>query len=91
MHDSAVDIVQLNSNGKVDANGGEASQSALPFSQLYMTFEHGAHAVTRTLLLCICSCPNCWCIPQIMLSRIGSWQSAGVLRFHRECGHCAGM
>ena len=41
MHDSAVDIVQLNSNGKVDANGGEASQSALPFSQLYMTFDHG--------------------------------------------------
>ena len=28
---SAVDIVQLNSNGKVDANGGEATQSALPF------------------------------------------------------------
>lgn len=40
--DSAVDIVQLNSNGKVDANGGEATQSALPFDQLYMTFDHGA-------------------------------------------------
>ena len=51
MHDSAVDIVQLNSNGKVDANGGAANQSALPFSQLYMTFEHGALAVMRTLML----------------------------------------
>jgi hypothetical protein len=46
MHDSAVDIVQLSSNGKLDANGGEASQSALPFSQLYMTFNHGALNIT---------------------------------------------
>ena len=44
MHDSAVDIVKLNSNGKMTANDGEASQSALPFSQLYMTFDHGAVA-----------------------------------------------
>ena len=42
MHDSAVDIVHLNSNGQADADSGEASQSALPFSQLYMTFDHGA-------------------------------------------------
>jgi len=51
LHDSAVDIVQLNSNGKVDANGGEASQSALPFSQLYMTFEHGTLIVLHMLML----------------------------------------
>ena len=58
MHDSAVDIVQLNSNGKVDANGGEASQSALPFSQLYMTFNHGAlryesGVLSETLRVCL--------------------------------------
>ena len=47
LHDSAVDIVQLGSNGKVDATSGEASQSALPFSQLYMTFNHGA-CVSKT-------------------------------------------
>ncbi len=40
-----MDIVQLSSNGKLDANGGEASQSALPFDQLYMTFDHGVHSV----------------------------------------------
>ena len=45
MQDSAVDIVQLSSNSKLDANGG-ASQSALPFSQLYMTFNHGALNMT---------------------------------------------
>ena len=36
-----MDIVQLKSNGKLDANGGEATASALPFDQLYMTFDHG--------------------------------------------------
>ena len=40
-----MDIVQLSSNGKVDANGGEASQSALPFDQLYMTFDNGTARV----------------------------------------------
>ena len=38
---TAVDVVGLNSNGKLDASNGEATQSALPFDQLYMTFDHG--------------------------------------------------
>ena len=53
--DAAVDIVQLNSNGKVDANGGEASQSALPFDQLYMTFDHGTYNI-RCLIGADSSC-----------------------------------
>jgi len=48
-HQTAVDVVGLNSNGKLDASNGEATQSALPFDQLYMTFNHGAQAAPQRL------------------------------------------
>lgn len=34
--DAAIDMVSLGSNGKVNADDGGASASALPFEQLYM-------------------------------------------------------